>query len=124
MQLNKLSYIAHGWTLGVLGVPLFCDTVKAWRYGPIVPDIFHMYKDFGNSPIVGLLKDLRDSFTPDTLAIIERVVEVYAKYDGLFLSALTHQHNSPWDITMKEKGENATIPNDLIKEYYKSFIQK
>ncbi|MCY4000360.1 MAG: DUF4065 domain-containing protein, partial [Bacteroidetes bacterium] len=52
MQLIKLSYIAHGWTLGISGEPLFNDTVEAWRYGPVVPDIYHTYKEFGHSPIV------------------------------------------------------------------------
>ncbi|MCY4223200.1 MAG: DUF4065 domain-containing protein [Bacteroidetes bacterium] len=124
MQLIKLSYIAHGWTLGISGEPLFNDTVEAWRYGPVVPDIYHRYKEFGHSPIVGRLKDLRDSFTPYSFAIMERVVEVYGKYDGLYLSALTHKRDSPWDITMREKGENAVIPNDLIEKHYKSFIRQ
>jgi len=124
MQLIKLSYIAHGWTLGISGKPLFNDTVEAWRYGPVVPDIYHKYKEFGHSPIVRRLKDLRDSFPPNSLAIMERVIKVYAKYDGLYLSTLTHKHNSPWDITMREKGENAPIPNSLIEKHYKSFIRK
>ena len=62
MQLIKLSYIAHGWTLAILDNPLFKDIVEAWRYGPVVPDIYHRYKKFGYSRISVRLRNLDDSF--------------------------------------------------------------
>jgi len=124
MQLIKLSYIAHGWTLAILDNPLFRDVVEAWRYGPVIPEIYHKYKKFGYSRISVNLENLQDSFSMDERAIIERVVKVYGKYDGLYLSALTHQPDSHWDITIRAKGKNAQIPNELIQEHYKKFSKK
>ncbi len=124
MQLIKLSYIAHGWTLAILDNPLFKDIVDAWRYGPVVPDIYHRYKKFGYSRISVRLRNLDDSFNNNEQAIMKRVVEVYGKYDGLYLSALTHQPDSPWDITIRKDGENTPIPNELIKEHYKNLSKK
>jgi len=34
MQLIKLVYIAHGWTLGLYDQPLIGEQVEAWTYGP------------------------------------------------------------------------------------------
>ena len=124
MQLLKLTYIAHGWTLGITGNPLFNDSVKAWKYGPVIPSVYHKYKKFGYSPISMKLKNLCDSFDNKSLAITERVVDAYGKYDGLYLSALTHQPDSPWDITMRQTGENTTIPLKVIRDYYTALVQE
>ena len=124
MQLIKLAYIAHGWTLGITGESLFKDRVEAWKYGPVIPVLYHKYKSFGNSLISVNLKNMCDSFDEKSLAITEQVVSGYGKFDGIYLSALTHQQNSPWDITMRKFGENARISDELIKEYYVGLIKK
>ncbi len=43
MKLLKYIYFAHGWTLGYLNHPLICHNVEAWKYGPVVPEIYHSY---------------------------------------------------------------------------------
>ena len=40
MQLLKLVFIAHGWMLGLYGEPLISDDVQAWKYGPVIPDLY------------------------------------------------------------------------------------
>ncbi len=123
MQILKLSYISHGWTLGICEMPLFRDDVEAWKYGPVVPKIYHKYKRYGYSPILKTMRRPRDIFAETPLKIINRVIDVYGKYDGLHLSGLTHQPGSPWDVTIKRYGEGATIDNNVIMDYYKSFAQ-
>ncbi len=124
MQILKLSYISHGWTLGICEMPLFRDDVEAWKYGPVVPEIYHKYKRYGYSPILKNVQRPRTIFEETPLKIINRVTEVYGKYDGLYLSGLTHRPGSPWDITIKRHGEGATIENNVIMDYYKSFAQE
>lgn len=54
LQINKLVYISHGWTLGFLGTPLIENGVaqiEAWKYGPVVVNLYHMLKGYGNHPI-------------------------------------------------------------------------
>ena len=60
---------------------------------------------------------------------LDKVYDVYKKYDGLQLSAKTHQPNTPWTITWNKlingSGEvDFTIPNELIKNYYKQLASK
>ena len=124
MQLIKLTYIAHGWTLGLLEKSLFADTVEAWKYGPVIPEVYHKYKRFGYSHISVRLKDSRTSFDQVPYSILNRVVDEYGKYDGLHLSGLTHQPGSPWDLTIKQHGEGAPISSDVIHKYYKDLSQQ
>src|SRR5215467_7486621 len=51
MQLLKLVYFAHGWYLALTGERLIDERVEAWKYGPVVPSIYHEFKRFGNEPI-------------------------------------------------------------------------
>ncbi|MCY4000356.1 MAG: DUF4065 domain-containing protein [Bacteroidetes bacterium] len=118
MQLLKIAYISHGWSLGILSEPMFDDPVEAWKYGPVVPNVYHKYKRFGYSQISVKLKDHREIFDQTLYSLLNRVVKIYGKFDGMYLSGLTHQPGTPWDITIKKHGEGSYIPNDLIKDYY------
>src|SRR5277367_2017193 len=51
MQLLKLVYFAHGWYLADSGAPLIDEMVEAWRYGPVIPSLYHEFKAFGKNPI-------------------------------------------------------------------------
>ena len=35
---------------------------------------------------------------------------------------MTHEDNTPWDITQKTKGLNKLIDNDLIEKYFKDEV--
>ena len=51
MQVVKLTYIAHGWSLGLRGKDLFRNQIQAWQYGPVIPDLYHTTKSYGRNPI-------------------------------------------------------------------------
>jgi uncharacterized phage-associated protein len=51
MKLQKLVYYAQGVYTGIVETPLFKETIEAWTYGPISPDLYHKFKIFENKPI-------------------------------------------------------------------------
>jgi uncharacterized phage-associated protein len=133
MHVIKLTYIAHGWHLGFTNEPLLNEAVEAWKYGPVIPSIYHTFKKYGSQRITKLENEVDIESSPMTICqplttgeretdLLDKVFNVYGKYSALQLSALTHQDNTPWDITFKTKGEGALIPNDTIEQHYKEKI--
>ena len=118
MQLIKIVYICHGWMLGVHGRPLVSDEAQAWDYGPVFPALYQRLKSFRSAPVEKLGEVDLSRFGDDEKSLLKAVVKHYSQYSGIDLSMMTHQAESPWEITRKQGGKNAFISNDLIEQYY------
>lgn len=133
MKLLKLVYIAHGWHRGYLGQNLINDAVQAWRYGPVIPDLYRKISHYGRNTIdapipgFGLPGDGRNPWPHEkSQALVDRVWESYKPFSAIQLSAMTHQSGTPWDATWHASGgdnySGAIIPNELIEQHYKQKI--
>lgn len=137
MQIQKLVYFAHGWTLAITGQPLTSEEPEAWNYGPVYSDLYDHTKYFGKNPINRPLTPDDDNaarfflempsgapaYRADLSAterdVIDRVWKRYGKLSGARLSAMTHVPNTPWWQTYDGgKGKNRTIANELIRQHY------
>ncbi len=120
LQIIKLVYLAHAWMLGLHEKDLINENVRAWDYGPVFPKLYKKIKMYGNSPVkeIGGSEDV----CPDEqqLEIIDSVWSSYGDKSGGYLSALTHEKDTPWDQTRTQQGIYKTIPRDMILEYYKN----
>ena len=124
MHVLKLVYISHGWTLGLYGRSLINEPAEAWRYGPVVPSVYHRYKSFRGDPITTEPVDRSDAFDDEQRDIVEQVHEAYGDFTALQLSALTHKPGTPWDITYREYGVGVIIRNELIRDYYERLAEQ
>ena len=133
MKLVKLVYVSHGWYLALYDEPLISEAVQAWKFGPVIPTVYHGFKDYGDQQITSCATEFMNYnlVVPivkkdDTKKFLNAVWEEYKKFNGLQLSALTHQSDTPWDIVYNQQGgskrNGAIITNDLIKEHYKGKI--
>lgn len=129
MKLIKLVYIAHGWHLAIFDKPLLTEAVQAWRYGPVIPSIYHTFKKYGTEPIGSLYSTVRagESNTPiitdkDVQELLDKVWDEYSHKSAYELSNLTHQKGTPWYYTWNEKdGKNERgvhISDKLIETHY------
>ena len=118
MQLNKMTYISHGWCLAIYNRPLIVEEIEAWKYGPVVPVLYYEFKKYGHSLVPPVQVEEINSIKPEDIALLNKIIAVYGQYDGIQLSAMTHQKGTPWYRVWNSKGRNTTIPNDMIKEYY------
>jgi uncharacterized phage-associated protein len=124
MQLIKLVYVAHGYMLGKHGSPLLDESVQAWRYGPVVPSVYHAVKSFGSMPVEHVPGALDDAiFSEDEKAVMAEVAEIYGKHNAITLSSATHQRGTPWFQTWEAIGKNAPISNDLIESFYAGILK-
>lgn len=45
MSLQKHLFYAQGFHLAIAHEPLFADEMRAWRNGPVVPAVYHRYRN-------------------------------------------------------------------------------
>lgn len=57
LQLMKLVFLSHAWSLGLNGKELVDDVIEAWQYGPVVPKVYHAYKGYVDAPITEVAHD-------------------------------------------------------------------
>ena len=123
MHVLKLVYLCHGWCLGFTGEALISEPVEAWTYGPVVPTVYHLYKSFRGEHNTVARVDRSENFENDQRDLIASVVDAYSSYTAIELSSITHQEDTPWDITRRKYGIGAIIPNELIESHYKKRIE-
>lgn len=137
LGLVKRVYIAHGFALALLHRGLLdprFDKVEAWRYGPVIPSVYHSFKQYRrdgiDKPTIMLHQDESgqyDFITPmidveqDKL-IVEMVWKRYKDYSDNALVDLTHMDGSPWKVCYKE-GENKEIPDSFTELYYRKLVK-
>jgi uncharacterized phage-associated protein len=126
MQLMKLVYIAHGWSLAILEKDLFSDRIEAWKYGPVIPVLYQATKRFGRKSIpFELISDEEPSpLKTAEQSFLEDVFDKYGHLDGIQLSSLTHKKETPWDLRYVPDMQNIEIPDDLIKQHYKDKLNE
>lgn len=125
MKLLKLTYIAHGWYLGFNDKALINDSIQAWKYGPVIPNLYDVIKRFGSGNVDPVILSLWsvNNLTKEDSDFIEIIWKNYKQFSGLELSTKTHLPNTPWDNTY-DGTMNKIIPNELIKNYYKGLINE
>ncbi|HIC8862892.1 TPA: Panacea domain-containing protein [Aeromonas hydrophila] len=128
MQLQKLVYIAHGFSLAAYNKPLISEPVSAWKYGPVIPRVYHEFKKFGGVVINSYAPHVQPLADPNDMNLLQSVVSAYGKLSGTQLSELTHRVDTPWYKTwltdLGYQQDNAIIPNHVIQSYYKDLLGK
>lgn len=106
IKLQKLCYFANGWHLAWVGNSLFDEKIKAWRYGPVVTDLYRFHK--GETHVSVWNYEDADASKLDEVQqlIVSGVIEKYEHKDGFDLVRESHTHQI-W----KDKFLNAE-PND------------
>ena len=125
-KLQKLVYYAQAWNLAVNDKPLFGDDIEAWVHGPTVRALYEEFKTFGYNPInVKVNKSEIQALIKDKL--LNEVWEIYGKYDGNYLEALTH-NEAPWQKAREgldiDEESSIVISQKSMKEYYKKLLKK
>lgn len=124
MQLLKLVYIAHGWSLALLNEPLVDEAPEAWQHGPVFPAIYREFRRFGSRPITekatGVFgQSYEANLSEEQHQIIASVVKAYGSMHAFALSGITHKPGTPWSTTYKNgRGSSEEIPDSIIRQHY------
>ena len=128
-----MCYLVNGFTLRERAEPAFYNDVEAWKYGPVIPAVYQMYRTYGDKPITSLdicrtslddtpevskrWEDLVEIIGKDVACIAGGVLESYGKYTGNELVGMTHRKRTPWKKAYRP-GRNNVIPTKEIKRFY------
>lgn len=126
LQLVKLLYVAHGFSLALLNRPLIAETIQAWKYGPVVKSIYHKVKQYGRGPITEPIANNApvQNLDADALALTEALMKRWGHLSGVALSNWTHKPGSPWHQVFRDDAADLEIPDELIQEYFRAFVLK
>jgi len=130
MQLLKIVYIAHGWSLGLLNAPLVNEEPEAWEHGPVFPAIYREFRRFGSQPIAskaatpfGPLADA--NLDNGQRSVLKSVVSNYGDMHAFNLSRITHESDTPWSKVYRNgAGRSNEIPAHLIQDHYKQLARE
>jgi uncharacterized phage-associated protein len=119
MQLQKMVYIAHGFSLALRDTKLYYEYTRAWNFGPVVPELYEKLREHDSNQVKNKISSSpEEEIDKDSSEIIEEVYKNYKQYSGPQLSGLTHQKNTPWSKTW-ESNKYGVIPADDIYKFYK-----
>ena len=119
MQLQKMVYIAHGFSLALRDTKLYYEDTRAWNFGPVVPELYEKLREHDSNQVKNKISSSpEEEIDKDSSEIIEEVYKNYKQYSGPQLSGLTHQKNTPWSKTW-ESNKYGVIPADDIYKFYK-----
>lgn len=116
LKLQKLLYLAQGWSYVWDNKPLFQSEFEAWQYGPVNVDIYDYFKSYGRAEIPeheGWVCQFGDMDSKETL---DAIWEKYCSHSAFELVEITHKQE-PWKLAYLRRG---TIKNSDIKKYFQS----
>lgn len=130
MALQKLLYYAQAFFHALYKEDLFTDACQAWAYGPVFPEVYNRYKEYGYDPIdmptTEFDADIGE-LTIRELELIDSIIAAFGQYSGSVLSRMTH-HERPWIEargTLLPKDRSVTvIDRNSINSYFDSVVQK
>jgi uncharacterized phage-associated protein len=117
LKLQKLCYYAQGFSLALLGQPLFPDRIKAWEHGPVIPALWHEYKQSDGRSIPRVTDLDVDLYDQPVRDLLDEVYEVYGQFSAWKLRQMTHAE-PPWKDTPKD-GE---ITRAALSAYFSTRI--
>ena len=120
--MQKLLYYAQGVYLASTGEKLFEENIEAWAHGPVVQEVYDIFKENGKNNILIKLNDdeinvIRNiENNSEVSEILNEVYNNFAIYTAWQLREMSHTPGGPWDKTIK--AGKRIIDLSLIKEYF------
>lgn len=121
LKLQKLVYYAQGFHLAFYDRPLFPERIEAWEHGPVVPELYYKYREYGAERIP-MPEDVDfGKYAPETRELLEEVNRMFGQYSAWKLRNMTHEE-PPWADAHAKRIPNALISHGAMKEYFSTLI--
>lgn len=100
LSLQKQLYFIQGFYLALYKELLFNVNCEAWLHGPVYPEVYHKYKEYGYNPIEDnehyiYDKNIDSKLSDKEKTIVDIVTKTFGIYSGRILEDITHKEE-PW----------------------------
>ena len=119
LKLQKLLYYAKGFHQAIFDTALFEEKLSAWTHGPVIPDVYHEYKKYGNNPITKQEYDPHEKFKDDQLDLLNEVWSVFGQFSAWKLREMSH-NEKPWSDHEKDA---SIIEDEELGDYFKTRLK-
>lgn len=139
LQINRFCYLVNGFVLQDRDEPAFYNKIEAWRYGPVIPEVYDMFKSYENNSITHLdlcrtplnnqdkvskrWEELISVIGRDVASIASGVIRSYIDCDNGLLVGMTRMKGSPWKKAYRP-GHNNVIRTKNIKKFYRDLDEE
>ena len=128
LKLQKLLYLAQGYSYAFYDRPLFKDDLEGWVHGPVVRNVYDIFKNYQyNSIDTNFEVEELDDEAKD---IINYVIKNFGKstayitkfeYDAKYLEKISHEQE-PWILSRRgldpDERSDKTISKESIANYF------
>ena len=118
LKLQKLMYYAQGFYLALHGEPLFAESIEAWKHGPVIPGLYHKYKEYGSDFIPADPDFEIDSIPKKVRDHLDEVYSVFGQFSAWKLRNMTHGE-APW---INNERFSTVISHKEMEEYFKTLL--
>lgn len=126
VKLNHLVILADWWHLHRNGDFLINERTEAWSSGPVLPSIYHEYKD---QPPYSAIEHPSRRQPPleedaDIIPFLEHIWNLYGKYTAQQLGRINTAADTPWHQLQGKlgEGEHQQITREHVEAYFQSLI--
>lgn len=113
LQLQKLVFFFHGWSLAIHGQSSVNERPEAWPYGPAFDSLYHQLKQHGGERVEYMLMMCRQTGERKTLIpspeetgfwdFLNQVWHAYGRFSPGQLSDLAREKDGPWQVARDSK---------------------
>ncbi len=130
-SIQKLVYLAQGFSLVLLDKPLFPQVPSAWAAGPVYGQL---WRDFKSRDLLeeyggGTVGRSESVFARDQEDLLQEVFRSFGRFSGNMLSDITH-FEGPWLDARKRAGAapgercQEKISLDSMRDYFGSAVER
>ncbi len=121
LRLQKLLYYVQGWHLAAFGKPLFEGRIEAWTYGPVVREVYPVFKECGYNAIPPSKGQEPPSLSQRDKAFIRSVWQEYKQYSATALRDMTHKE-APWLDARGNCAPGDRCESEITREAMRAFF--
>lgn len=129
LRINKVIYFLHVSFLREFKRPLVSAKIEAWDHGPVFREVYHQFKRFGSSRIIGranklnvdtgIYEECKIEIAENEMAfLVDRCSQLLRIPAGVLVER-SHVEGGPWHIARFGRGRvnpGIEITNSLIVE--------